>query len=120
MRRNILFGLLVFMIIVSGCVQQEAQTTTTIEQKQPPPEIPKGILVDEVPEHADIIFDSIRYVLSDADCLDKNYNIKKNFINDAECNKKIYIYGGRGLASPKQLFTMDLETGNVVQIKPPS
>ena len=111
------------MIIVSGCAQQEKQPTATIDQpatttekKQPPPEIPKGILVHKVPESADIIFSSIRYALSDIDCLDKDYNVKKNFINDAACNRHIYNPEGSGLGSPKQLFAMDMETGDVVQI----
>ncbi|MBN2075028.1 MAG: PD40 domain-containing protein [Dehalococcoidales bacterium] len=89
--------------------------TTQSEQKQPPEEIPKGIFQDQIPENADIIFTSIRYVLSDIACLDDNYDLKENFINDPECNKTIYSPEGR-LASPRQLFTMDLETGEVVQI----
>lgn len=116
MRKNILFGLLVFIVLVNGCVWQEEQAATVVKEKQPPTELPRGILVDKVPENADIIFDSIRHVLNDADCLDKNYNVKKDFINDAECNRKIYNPESGGLGSPRQLFTMDVETGDVVQI----
>lgn len=123
MRRYILFGLLIAIILTGGCAQQEKQPATTIDppattaqEKHPPAEIPKGILAHEIPESADIVFSSIRHVLTDIDCLDEDYNIKKNFIKDAECNKNIYNPEGSGLGSPKQLFTMDLETGNVVQI----
>jgi len=69
-----------------------------------------------VPENADIIFTSIRYVLNDIDCLDDNYEVKGVFINDPECNKLIYNELGTGLAAPRQLFTMDIETGETVQL----
>ncbi len=110
MIRNVLLALLVLMILTGGCLPQEDPA-----KNQPPSEIPKGILVDEIPQGADIIFTSIRYVLSDIDCLDEDYNLKENFINDPKCNRKIYTSDG-GLASPRQLFTMDLETGQVVQL----
>ncbi len=105
--RNILLIFLVSMILTGGCVPQENPATPPTGDKQPPPEIPKGILVSELPEGADIIFTSIRYVLSGIACLDENYDLKENFINDPECNRKIYAPDG-GLASPRQLFTMDL------------
>jgi Tol biopolymer transport system component len=54
-------------------------------------------------------------VLNDIACLDDNYNVKQSFITDPECNRMIYNPAG-GLASPRQLFTMDIETGQVVQI----
>lgn len=115
MRIYLLFIFLVIIALAVGCVPQENPPAPTTGTKQPPPEIPRGILVDEVPENADIIFTSVRYVLSDIACLDENYNLKSNFINDPECNKKIYAPDG-GLAFPRQLFTMDLESGNVTQI----
>jgi Tol biopolymer transport system component len=64
----------------------------------------------------DIIFDSIRYALNDTSCLDENYEVDRNFINLPACNALIYDPQDNGLASPRQLFMMDLETGTVVQI----
>lgn len=100
------------VLIISGCVEEKADTQL---EKQPYTEIPKGILVNEIPESMDIIFTSIRYVLDDVACLDENYELKDNFIYDAQCNKKIYN-PNNGLASPRQLFALDLETKNVIQI----
>lgn len=113
--RNTLLALLVLIILIGGCVPQEDPDTPPTGEKQPPPEIPEGILYKEFPESADIIFTSIRHVLSDIDCLDDNYDLKENFINDPECNRKIYAPDG-GLASPRQLFVIDLETGQVIQL----
>jgi Tol biopolymer transport system component len=64
----------------------------------------------------DIIFDSIRYVLNDEACLDKNYQVDKNFINLPECNALIYDPQGENLGSPRQLFALDVDTGEVIQI----
>ena len=111
----IILVILLFVILAGGCVPQENPATPPTGQKQPPDEIPKGILVDKIPEGADIIFTSIRYVLNDIACLDETYDLKENFINDPECNRMIYAPDG-GLASPRQLFAMDLETGEVVQL----
>ncbi len=99
------------LIVATGCVEEKDNQM----EKQPPTEIPKGILVSEIPESMDIIFSSIRYVLDDVACLDENYELKNNFLNDPLCNKKIYDPDS-GLASPRQLFTLDVETGNVIQI----
>jgi hypothetical protein len=115
MIRNTLIIFLVFVALIIGCVPQENPAVPATEEKKPPPEMPQGILVNEVPEGADIIFTSIRYVLSDIACLDDNYDLKENFINDPECNRMIYTPDG-GLASPRQLFSLDLETGRVVQL----
>ena len=82
----------------------------------PPSPIPRGVLVQEIPESMDIIFDSVRYVLNDSACLDGNYKVDRNFINLSECNALIYDSQDDGLASSRQLFAMDLETGEVVQI----
>ena len=108
MSRNILLALLVFMLLAGGCMPQENSVT-------PPTEIPKGILVNRIPESANIIFTSIRYVLSDIACLDEDYALKENFIIDPECNRMIYAPEG-GLASPRQLFVIDIESGDVTQI----
>ena len=111
----IILVILIFVILAVGCVPQEEPATPPTGEKQPPAEIPRGILVNEIPEGADIIFTSIRYVLSDIACLDETYHLKENFINDPECNRMIYTPEG-GLASPRQLFAMDVETGRVVQL----
>ena len=58
MIRNILPILLVLLILPGGCVPQENPATPPTEEKQPPPEIPKGILVNEIPEGADIRINS--------------------------------------------------------------
>ena len=113
--KNILILLIIFITLIGGCVAPETSDTPTPETKKSPPEIPEGILVNEIPRGADIIFTSIRYVLNDMACRDADYNLKKNFITDPECNRKIYTSDGR-LAVPRQLFTLDLETGEVIQI----
>jgi len=86
------------------------------EIEKPPTEIPKGILVSEIPENADILFVSMRYVLNDSDCLDDDYVLKSNFLNDAECNKKIFNAESNVLASPRQLYSLDIESGEVIQL----
>jgi len=111
-RNSIIFGIL--LLLLSGCVKEDVNALEADEPKEPP-EIPKGILVNEISENMDVIFVSIRHVLNDTDCLDEKYELKNNFINDPACNKKIYASDGQ-LASLVQLFTMDLETGYVKQI----
>jgi Tol biopolymer transport system component len=86
------------------------------ETEKPPTEIPKGILVSEIPENADVLFVSMRYVLNDLDCLDDDYVLKSNFLNDAECNKKIFNAESNVLASPRQLYSLDIESGEVIQL----
>lgn len=86
------------------------------QKVMPPTPIPVGILIKEIPAHMDIIFDSIRYVLNEVACLDENYKVDKDFINIPGCNALIYDPNTEGLASPRQLFAMDLETGEVAQI----
>jgi len=108
--------LLVAIGIVSVLVVLAVVDRITREQKQPPAEIPGGILVDRIPENADILFVSMRYVLSDLDCLDDDYNVKRNFLNDADCNRKIYNNELDVLASPRQLYSLDVETGEVIQL----
>jgi len=49
---------------------------------QKPLEIPPGILVDRVPENADLLFVSMRYILQDLACLNSNYVVKEEFLND--------------------------------------
>jgi Tol biopolymer transport system component len=98
----------VFLLILSAACSSQG--------KIPPTPIPSGILIQEIPASMDIIFDSIRYVLNDTSCLDENYEVDKNFINLPKCNALIYDSQDDGLASPRQLFAIDLETGEVLQI----
>ncbi|MBT3316265.1 MAG: hypothetical protein HN390_16820 [Anaerolineae bacterium] len=104
------FLILAFLIIASLACASQAQ------EKIPPTPIPEGILIHEIPERMDITFDAIRYVLNDGACLDKNYEVDKNFINLPDCNALIYDAQDDGLASPRQLFAMDIETSEVLQI----
>lgn len=109
MKRLVIIFLSVGLIIFSGCANQSDN------QAEKPPELPKGILIDQIPKTMDIIFTSIRYVLDDTACLDKNNELKDNFIHDADCNKKIYSPEA-GIASPRQLFVLDVETGDVIHV----
>ncbi len=111
---KMILSVLLTTIIVFGSCNNTVTTTTT--EKTPPTKLPKGVLVDRVPENADIIFTSIRYVLDNIDCLDDDYEVKDNYITDADCNRLIYNAAGTGLAAPRQLFTMDIETGEIVQL----
>lgn len=114
----ILIGIMAIeIILISGCFEEKEQPETIEGKppKQPPSELLKGVLINKIPENADIIFDSVRHVLHDPDCVDEKYELKDNFINDPDCNRAIYTSEGR-LAPLKQLFLMDLETGTVVQI----
>ncbi len=114
--KNIILIGIMAIEMISGCFEQEEQPKIDEEQPlKPPSELPKGVLINEIPENADIIFDSVRHVLYDPACLDDNYELKSNFVYDPDCNRMIYTPEG-GLAPLKQLFTMDLEIGNVVQI----
>ncbi|MBT3337885.1 MAG: hypothetical protein HN855_10985 [Anaerolineae bacterium] len=102
--------ILAFLIVASLACASQA------EEKVPPTPIPEGILVHEIPVHMDIIFDAVRYVLNDRACLDQNYAVDKNFINLPACNALIYHSRDNGLAAPRQLFAMDIEAGEVLQI----
>jgi len=86
------------------------------ETPRSPAETPKGILVNEIPEEANILFVSMRYVLHDLACLDDRYEVKTNFLNDPECIEKIYDAESKVLASPRQLYAYDIETGSVTQL----
>lgn len=110
MKRIILVGLLILSLLIIGCENEETEEPAT-----PPTPIPKGILINEVPADADVIFSSIRYVLDDMACLDDDYELKNKFIQDPGCNRLVYNPEG-GLAASRQLFTMDIETGEAVQI----
>jgi hypothetical protein len=86
------------------------------EIKGPPEELPEGILVDKIPENTDILFVSMRYVLNDVNCLDENYDIKDSFLNDPDCINKIYNVESNVLASPRQLYALNIENGEVIRL----
>jgi len=129
--RLIIFSILLAAVILAGCTQQEtppvqppiqAPSEPPVEPeepepvaKEPPEELPEGILVNEIPSNADVMFTSLRYVLNDPACLDENYELKDNFINDNNCNALIYAPDSQH-ASPFQIFVMDIDTGHVTQI----
>lgn len=114
MKTRVLWIFLVFIVVLSAF--SLIITLNNEERKNPPAELPKGILVSELPENADILFVSMRYVLNDVDCLDENYEIKQNFLNDPDCIKKIYNAESNVLSSPRQLYALTIETGEVIQL----
>jgi Tol biopolymer transport system component len=119
--KRIQFASLTLFLVLIACGLQppsgnEDDLTSPVQGNIPPTPIPNGVLIQEIPENMDIVFDSIRYVLNDTACLDENYEVDKNFINLPGCNALIYDSQDNGLASPRQLFAMDLETGEVLQI----
>ncbi|MEJ2247626.1 MAG: hypothetical protein P8Y80_16355, partial [Acidobacteriota bacterium] len=103
----------VFLLVIPACTPQAGNPEVP---RKPPTPIPSGILIEDIPANMDIIFDSIRYVLNDTACLDENFEVDQNFINLPGCNALIYDSQDDELASTRQLFAMDLETGDVVQI----
>ena len=119
--KRIQFASLALFLVLIACGQQpppanEDDLISPIPGNIPPTPILNEILIREIPTNMDIIFDSIRYVLNDVACLDENYEVDRNFINLPGCNALIYDSQDNGLASPRQLFAMDLETGEVLQI----
>jgi len=116
MRRIFWFVILLLLILTIGCEEETVDNQLTPDSpKQPPTEIPKGILIKQIPADADIIMSSIRYVLDDIACLDENYELNDKFIQYPDCNRLVYNPEG-GLAASRQLFTLDIETGEAVQI----
>jgi Tol biopolymer transport system component len=86
------------------------------ESRLSPTAIPSGILVDQIPAEMDLIFDSVRYVLNDGACRNNKNEVAANFVNLPGCNALIYDPQSNSLASPRQLFAMDIENDKVVQI----
>ena len=111
----IIIFLVVVVLVLSSAIRNGKKNTQD-EGKEPPAEIPEGILVSEIPDNADILFVSIRYVFNDLACLDEDYEIKENFLNDPECLARIYDAEHDVLASPRQLYSLDIETGEVTQL----
>jgi hypothetical protein len=121
MRRSVWLVVLVIVVLVGvyGVLRQPDEVGSpgdNVETPEPPEEVPEGILVDEIPVGADLIFVSIRYVLDDLACLDEEYRLKADWLGDAECIKLIYSEDFSIVSSPRQLFTLDIETGEVVQL----
>lgn len=113
------FGIALFLVVavlVLVFALKDSTEDPAEVLKEPPAEIPVRILVSEIPEDADILFVSMRYVFKDLAFLDENYEIKRNFLNDPECIRKIYNEESNTLASPRQLYAMDVDTGNVTQL----
>ena len=98
-------------LVFSGCERAEIDLPRT-----PPTAIPAGILAERVPENADILFVSTRYVFNDPACLDENYQVKENFINDLSCNRLIYNPELDVLAAPRQIYALDRQSGEAVQL----
>lgn len=114
MKTRILWIFLVFIVVLS--IFSLIITLNNEEKKNPPVVLHKGILVSELPENADILFVSMRYILNDLDCLDENYEIKQNFLNDPDCIKKIYNAESNVISSPRQLYALNIETDEVIQL----
>jgi Tol biopolymer transport system component len=107
--------LVVAVLVLTSALKNNTEDLADVV-KEPLTEIPEGILVDKIPYDADIIFVSMRYVFRDLAFLDENYEIKSNFLNDPECIPKIYNAESNVLASPRQLYAMDVETGDVTKL----
>lgn len=112
-KTNLIYAILICSLVILalsvGCQSQETQL-------QMPTPVPPGILVDQVPEGADLLFVSMRYVLGDPACLTEGYQVKENFLNDPDCMERIYNADLDVLASPRQLYSFDIETGTTVQL----
>jgi Tol biopolymer transport system component len=110
--KRLVVAAMLVAVLASGCIETETINQT---EKEPPEPKPKGVLVSRIPETADVIFSSARHLLDELECLDASYEIKERFIHDPDCNRKVYHPAG-GLASPRQLWTIDIETGAATQI----
>jgi len=117
MRKLIKIILAIFaLIIILGLIISLTKDKEIKEPKEPPEAIPEGFLVNEIPQGADVLFVSMRYVMQDPACLDNKYRLKKSFLNDMVCNKLIYNQEANVLAAPRQLYTLDIETEQVIQL----
>lgn len=64
--------------------------------------LPKGILLKSIPEEADLIFSSSRFILDDSACLDSNgKRLARPMINQT-CNEAI-------LSAKQQIYVMDVD-----------
>jgi len=110
----LIISALLILLVLLAVLDRTNRASTALDRE--PANTPKGILVDRIPDSADILFVSMRYVLNEPDCLDKNFNPKRNFINDPVCNQKIYNADLDVLAAPRQVYSLDLESGQVIQL----
>jgi hypothetical protein len=118
MIRIVIVGLLLFLVLLSGCNGQDAipqHWTPDRPSRASPTPLPRGILISDIPSEADIIISSVRYALDHPACRNEDFQLKERFIQDPDCNRVIYNQEG-GLAIPRQLFTLDIDTGTTVQI----
>jgi hypothetical protein len=69
----ILAAIFIIGIAVSSIPHTQKENSSSNEKPTPTPE---GILVNELPREADIVFVSIRYVLDEVECLDSNFKVK--------------------------------------------
>jgi len=116
MRKLIKIILAIFaLIIILGLIISLTKDKEIKEPKEPPEAIPEGILVSEIPETEDLVITSIRYILNEPECLDNNYQVKKDFVNDMGCNGKFFDEKV-GLIAPRQIYTMDIETLEMTQV----
>ena len=101
--------IILVVVIILGIIDNQSP-------KMEPMPARKGVLISEIPENMDIIFPSIRYVLQGDACLDKNRKLKKNFTTDLECNTSYFSQETNELTAPRQLYLMDIDSGDVEQL----
>jgi hypothetical protein len=113
--RTTLVHIAIIITIVGLSVILQSRKENNEADDKPTP-TPEGILVKKLPAEADILFVSIRYVLKEAECLDRAYKVKENFLNDADCIQRIYDSELDNIASPRQLYSLDIDAGEVRQL----
>jgi hypothetical protein len=104
-------GSFLVLIVNRGCYSKLPEEPAAF-----PTEVPRGILVDRIPSEADVLFVSMRYVLGDPACLDDSNHTQDNFLDDPDCLREIYNPDLNVLASPRQLYALDIETDTAVQL----
>ena len=110
----IIILLSVAFLLLGSSLKQSKDTSEEVES--PPIQLPRGFLADRIPEHADILFVSIRPVLFTDGCMDEDYNVIESFLNVPECIEKIFDAESNALATPRQIFSLDIETGEIIQL----
>ncbi|MGD2073016.1 MAG: hypothetical protein PVG65_05965 [Candidatus Thorarchaeota archaeon] len=107
-RKSLWYAVAIGVFLLCACVHNS-------DIPQESPVTSKSVLIDEIPQSMDVLFSSLRYVLTDPACRATKTQIKENFLHDPDCNGKIYD-SEKGIVSPRQLFALDIETGDVIQI----
>ncbi len=103
----LILSLFLLVVISSGCVSTQRNESSV-------PRIQEiGVLEGPIGNEYDIIFTSIRHVLTGNECLAIKGKPKENFILDPLCNQAIYRSGD--LFARRQLYVMDMETGDVAR-----